>query len=78
MSAARASSRIGASASAATPSATRSAIIASIRAGAPERIEAMIAERVADGVAALADAPIREDARAALVDLAVRATHRPS
>ncbi|MET0415845.1 MAG: polyprenyl synthetase family protein, partial [Actinoplanes sp.] len=46
--------------------------------GAPARIEAMIAERVADGVAALADAPIREEARAALIDLAVRATHRPA
>ncbi len=46
--------------------------------GAPDRIEAMIAERVADGVTAVADAPIREDARAALIDLAVRATHRPA
>jgi geranylgeranyl diphosphate synthase type I len=38
----------------------------------------MISERVAEGVAALAEAPIREEARVALVDLAVRATHRPA
>ena len=46
--------------------------------GAPARIEAMIAARVADGVAAVAKAEIHEDARAALIDLAVRATHRPA
>jgi geranylgeranyl diphosphate synthase type I len=46
--------------------------------GAPARIEAMISERVAEGVAAVAEAPIGEDARAALIDLAVRATHRPA
>ncbi|MDY7090895.1 MAG: polyprenyl synthetase family protein [Actinomycetota bacterium] len=44
--------------------------------GAPARLEAMIQERVADGVAALATAPIHEDARTALIDLAVRVTHR--
>ncbi|MFG1997299.1 polyprenyl synthetase family protein [Actinoplanes sp. NPDC048988] len=46
--------------------------------GAPARLEAMIQERVADGVAALAGAPLHEDARAALIELAVRATHRPA
>jgi geranylgeranyl diphosphate synthase type I len=46
--------------------------------GAPARLEAMIQERVADGVAALAGASIHEDARAALIELAVRATHRPA
>ncbi len=46
--------------------------------GAPARIEEMISQRVAEGIAALADAPIHADARAALTDLAVRATHRPA
>jgi len=46
--------------------------------GAPARLEAMIQERVADGVAALARAPIHEEARAALIELAVRVTHRPA
>ncbi|WP_250000717.1 polyprenyl synthetase family protein [Actinoplanes sp. M2I2] len=46
--------------------------------GAPARLEAMIQERVADGVAALAQAPIHEQARAALIELAVRVTHRPA
>ncbi|MGX6604417.1 polyprenyl synthetase family protein [Micromonosporaceae bacterium Da 78-11] len=46
--------------------------------GAPARVEEMISERVEKGVAALADAPIHADARAALTDLAVRATHRPA
>ena len=46
--------------------------------GAPARLEAMIQQRVADGVAALAGAPIHEHARAALIELAVRATHRPA
>nr|WP_248294910.1 polyprenyl synthetase family protein [Actinoplanes sp. TBRC 11911] len=46
--------------------------------GAPAAIEAMISERVADGVAAMAEAPIEQEARAALIDLAVRATHRPA
>ncbi|MEV4346578.1 polyprenyl synthetase family protein [Actinoplanes sp. NPDC049596] len=46
--------------------------------GAPARLEAMIQERVADGVAALAGAPLDENARAALIELAVRATHRPA
>jgi geranylgeranyl diphosphate synthase, type I len=46
--------------------------------GAPARVEAMIQERVADGIAALAGAPIHEDARAALIELAVRVTHRPA
>jgi geranylgeranyl diphosphate synthase type I len=38
----------------------------------------LIQQRVAEGVAALSDAPIHEDARAALTDLAVTATHRPA
>ncbi|MBM2616703.1 polyprenyl synthetase family protein [Actinoplanes sp. LDG1-06] len=46
--------------------------------GAPARLEAMIQERVADGIAALAGAPIHEDARAALIELAVRVAHRPA
>ncbi|MGK5680072.1 polyprenyl synthetase family protein [Actinoplanes sp. URMC 104] len=46
--------------------------------GAPARLEAMIQERVSDGVAALAGAPIHEEARNALIKLAVRVTHRPA
>jgi geranylgeranyl diphosphate synthase type I len=46
--------------------------------GAPARIEALIAERVAEGVAAVQSAPIHPDARTALTDLAVVATHRPA
>ncbi|GAA0536648.1 polyprenyl synthetase family protein [Paractinoplanes ferrugineus] len=46
--------------------------------GAPERIEAMIQERVATAVTVLADAPIEDEARTALVELAVRATQRPA
>jgi geranylgeranyl diphosphate synthase type I len=46
--------------------------------GAPARIEAMIRDRVADGVDALAEAPIHTDARTALTELAARATHRPA
>ena len=44
--------------------------------GAPARIESMIGERVGAGIAALADAPIHAEARAALTALAVRATQR--
>ena len=44
--------------------------------GAPARVETLIAERVGEGIAALADAPISDDARAALTDLAVSAAHR--
>jgi geranylgeranyl diphosphate synthase, type I len=46
--------------------------------GAPAQVEALIQQRVAEGIAALADAPIHDGARAALTDLAVSATHRPS
>jgi geranylgeranyl diphosphate synthase type I len=46
--------------------------------GAVDRIEAMIKERVAEGVEALGDVPIHEDARRALTGLAVAATDRPS
>jgi geranylgeranyl diphosphate synthase type I len=46
--------------------------------GAPARVEALIQDRVADGIAALAGAPIGADARAALTGLAVTATHRPA
>ena len=46
--------------------------------GAPERVEELIRERVAEGVATLAAAPIHDHARAALTDLAVTATHRPA
>ncbi|GGK95520.1 polyprenyl synthetase family protein [Mangrovihabitans endophyticus] len=44
--------------------------------GAPDRIRGLIRQRVDEGVAALSDAPLHDDARAALVDLAVTATHR--
>jgi geranylgeranyl diphosphate synthase, type I len=46
--------------------------------GAPARVEALIEQRVALGVAALADVPVHADARAALTALAVTATHRPA
>ena len=46
--------------------------------GAPERLEEMIRERVTDGVAALAEAPIQPDALDALTELAIRATRRPA
>jgi geranylgeranyl diphosphate synthase type I len=46
--------------------------------GAPARVETMIRERVASAVAVLAGVPIRADARAALIELAVRATLRPA
>ena len=45
--------------------------------GAPEAVEAMIRQRVAAAVAGLAAAPIAAEARAALSELAVRATQRP-
>ena len=44
--------------------------------GAPARVETLIADRVGEGIAALAGAPISDDARAALTDLAVTAAHR--
>ena len=46
--------------------------------GAPEMVEAMIRERVASAIAGLAAAPIADEARAALIELAVRATQRPA
>jgi geranylgeranyl diphosphate synthase type I len=46
--------------------------------GAPERVEAMIRERVASAIAVLAAAPIAAEARAALIELAIRATQRPA
>jgi geranylgeranyl diphosphate synthase type I len=46
--------------------------------GAPGQVEAMISERVANAVAVVAEAPIDPDTSAALIDLAVRATHRPA
>jgi len=46
--------------------------------GAPAQVEAMIRERVASAIAALAAAPIAAEARHALIELAVRATHRPA
>lgn len=45
--------------------------------GAPEVVEAMIAERVEAGVAALGGAPVEPAAAAALRDLAIAATARP-
>jgi geranylgeranyl diphosphate synthase type I len=49
-----------------------------VETGAPEQVEALIEERVGEGIAALADTPIRHDARQALTGLAVTATHRPA
>ena len=46
--------------------------------GAPDRVEALIEQRVSEGVAALADTSIHDEARTALTDLAVTATHRPA
>jgi geranylgeranyl diphosphate synthase type I len=46
--------------------------------GAPARIEQMISERVEEGVAALAEAPIQPAALEALTALAVQAAHRPA
>ncbi|MFG1611021.1 polyprenyl synthetase family protein [Actinoplanes sp. NPDC049265] len=46
--------------------------------GAPDRVEELIRRRVDDGLAALRDAPLHPDARAALTHLAVAATHRPA
>ena len=46
--------------------------------GAPERVETMIRENVAAAIAVLAGAPVAADARAALIELAVRATQRPA
>jgi geranylgeranyl diphosphate synthase type I len=44
--------------------------------GAPARVEALISDRVTAGITALDRAPISDDARAALTDLAVTAAHR--
>ncbi|MET0495528.1 MAG: polyprenyl synthetase family protein [Actinoplanes sp.] len=44
--------------------------------GAVGQVEALIQQRVAEGLGALAEAPIHDDARAALTDLAATATHR--
>jgi geranylgeranyl diphosphate synthase type I len=46
--------------------------------GAPEQVEVLIRKRVDEGLAALAEAPIHAEARAALTELAVTATHRPA
>ncbi|MFC4066174.1 polyprenyl synthetase family protein [Actinoplanes subglobosus] len=46
--------------------------------GAPAQVEEMIRSRVEEGVTAIAEAPIRPDARAALIELATAATHRPA
>jgi geranylgeranyl diphosphate synthase type I len=46
--------------------------------GAPDHVEELIRQRVADGIATLAAAPIDDHARTALCDLAVTATHRPA
>ncbi|MEU7903631.1 polyprenyl synthetase family protein [Actinoplanes sp. NPDC049118] len=46
--------------------------------GAVAQVEALIQRRVAEGVEAIAGAPIHPEARAALTDLAVTATHRPT
>jgi len=46
--------------------------------GAPTRVEALIQQRVSEGVAALAEAPVTDQARSKLIELAVTATHRPA
>ncbi|HET6529586.1 MAG TPA: polyprenyl synthetase family protein [Actinoplanes sp.] len=46
--------------------------------GAPERVEALIRERVDEGITAVMNAPVHPDARMALTELAVTATHRPA
>ena len=46
--------------------------------GAVMEVEALIQRRVVEGVEALTDAPIHDDARAALTNLAATATHRPA
>jgi geranylgeranyl diphosphate synthase type I len=46
--------------------------------GAPEQVEVLVRKRVDEGLDALAKAPIHADARAALTELAVTATHRPA
>nr|WP_231954850.1 polyprenyl synthetase family protein [Actinoplanes derwentensis] len=46
--------------------------------GAPARVEEMIRDRVDAGVTAIGDAPIRTDARAALIELATATTYRPA
>ncbi|KHD74120.1 polyprenyl synthetase family protein [Actinoplanes utahensis] len=46
--------------------------------GAPARLEEMIRARVAEGVTAIADAPIRLDAKTALIELATAVTDRPA
>jgi geranylgeranyl diphosphate synthase type I len=46
--------------------------------GAPEQLELMIRERVAEGVGAITEAPIQPDAVDALTALAVNATQRPA
>ena len=46
--------------------------------GAVRHVEALIRQRVAEGIDALGQAPIHDDARRALTELAVAATDRPS
>ncbi|PRY17710.1 polyprenyl synthetase family protein [Pseudosporangium ferrugineum] len=46
--------------------------------GAVSQVEAMIRQRVDQAVSAIQNAPIHHDARAALIDLAMTATHRPA
>jgi geranylgeranyl diphosphate synthase type I len=46
--------------------------------GAPEQLELMIRERVAEGVGAITEAPIQPDAVDALTALAINATQRPA
>jgi geranylgeranyl diphosphate synthase type I len=49
-----------------------------VETGAVARVEELIEQRVAEGVAALTDAPIHDDSRRALTDLAAAATRRPA
>ncbi|WP_041841640.1 polyprenyl synthetase family protein [Actinoplanes friuliensis] len=49
-----------------------------VETGAVAQVEALIRRRVAEGIEALAGAPIHDDARAALTELAVTSTDRPA
>jgi geranylgeranyl diphosphate synthase type I len=60
----------------AQPVARRAEVIAET--GAVAHLESLIRQRVDEGVEALAGAPIHDESHAALTDLAVTATHRPT
>jgi geranylgeranyl diphosphate synthase type I len=49
-----------------------------VETGAVAEVESLISQRITDAIDALTGAPIHQDARAALTDLAVAATRRPA